>query len=240
MRKHPVTNTNWNMFYQAENVLSEPFNSAIYSAIFDHLGNVNSKILHCLNNDHLTIVFAPFIDCPVSFPDDNLIFLHVQEINEFAQVVYQLGHELLHVYYKSPFDTPMFWFEEVLCEVSSHIFLQTFAQNWSVAENPIIKGFAEFMLNYSQSQLLEAEPVNLKQLSLDYLKNNPTGNRKINTYIASIILPIFQKCPDFLAECRKLSAIYTENNLDIFFSKARSLISSDYQLELEKLEALFI
>ncbi|HEM4768885.1 TPA: hypothetical protein U1041_001793, partial [Streptococcus suis] len=166
--------------------------------------------------------------------------LHLQEINEHSQVIYQLGHELLHAYYKSPSNTPMFWFEEVLCEVASHLFLQGFVKEWSNSVNALVRGFADFTLDYSNSQLQESEPVNLKQLPLDYLKDNPTGNRKINTYIAAIMLPIFQGRPDFLAECRKLSALYTETSLNTFFYKAYSLISPDYHLELKKLEALFI
>lgn len=176
----------------------------------------------------------------MSFPEDNLIFLHLQEINENAQVIYQLGHELLHAYYKSPSNTPMFWFEEVLCEVSSHLFIQGFAKEWSKSVNPLVQGFADFTLDYSHSQLQENEPVNLKQLPLDYLKDNPTGNRRLNTYIAVIVLPIFQGRPDFLAECRKLSALYTETDLNIFFNKAYDLISPSYHQELKKLETLFI
>ncbi|MBY5015605.1 hypothetical protein [Streptococcus suis] len=240
MKKYFVPATNWKMFYQSVCPLPEPFNSAMYSAIFDHLASVTQDIFPNLKDENLAIIFAPFIDCPVSFPDDNLIFLHLQEINENAQVIYQLGHELLHAYYKSPSNTPMFWLEEVLCEVASHLFLQGFAQEWSNSVNPLVRGFADFTLEYSKSQLQESEPVNLKQLPLDYLKDNPIGNRKINTYIAAIMFPIFQGRPDFLAECRKLSALYTETDLNIFFNKAYSHISPEYHLELKKLETLFI
>ncbi|MBY4974292.1 hypothetical protein [Streptococcus suis] len=240
MKKYFVPATNWKMFYQSVRPLPEPFNSAMYSAIFDHLASVAQDIFPNLKDENISIIFAPFIDCPLSFPEDHLIFLHSQEINENAQVIYQLGHELLHAYYKSPSNTPMFWFEEVLGEVSSHLFLQGFAQEWSKSANSIIKSFTDFTLEYSDLQLQESEPVNLKQLPLDYLKDNPTGNRKINTYIAAIMLPIFQGRPDFLAKCRKLSALYTETDLNIFFNKAYSHISPEYHLELKKLETLFI
>ncbi|CYU90989.1 Uncharacterised protein [Streptococcus suis] len=240
MKKYFVPATNWKMFYQSVRPLPEPFNSAMYSAIFDHLASVTQDIFPNLKDENLAIIFAPFIDCPVSFPDDNLIFLHLQEINENAQVIYQLGHELLHAYYKSPSNTPMFWLEEVLCEVASHLFLQGFAQEWSNSANSIIKSFTDFTLEYSELQLQESEPVNLKQLPLDYLKDNPTGNRKINTYIAAIMLPIFQGRPDFLAECRKLSELYVVADLNTFFDKAYSHISPEYHLELKKLETLFI
>ncbi|HEL2334970.1 TPA: hypothetical protein TZN93_001953 [Streptococcus suis] len=240
MKKYFVPATNWKMFYQSVCPLPEPFNSAMYSAIFDHLASVTQDIFPNLKDENIAIIFAPFIDCPVSFPDDNLIFLHLQEINEHSQVIYQLGHELLHAYYRSPSNTPMFWLEEVLCEVASHLFLQGFVKEWSNSVNALVRGFADFTLDYSNSQLQESEPVNLKQLPLDYLKDNPTGNRKINTYIAAIMLPIFQGRPDFLAECRKLSALYTETDLNIFFNKAYSHISPEYHLELKKLETLFI
>ncbi|HEM3199313.1 TPA: hypothetical protein U2D36_002233 [Streptococcus suis] len=240
MKKYFVPATNWKMFYQSVCPLPEPFNSAMYSAIFDHLASVTQDIFTNLKDENIAIIFAPFIDCPVSFPDDNLIFLHLQEINEHSQVIYQLGHELLHAYYKSPSNTPMFWLEEVLCEVASHLFLQGFVKEWSNSVNPLVRGFADFTLEYSKSQLQESEPVNLKQLPLDYLKDNPIGNRKINTYIAAIMFPIFQGRPDFLAECRKLSALYTETDLNIFFNKAYSHISPEYHLELKKLETLFI
>lgn len=240
MKKYFVPATNWKMFYQSVRPLPEPFNSAMYSAIFDHLASVTQDIFPNLKDENLAIIFAPFIDCPVSFPDDNLIFLHLQEINENAQVIYQLGHELLHAYYKSPSNTPMFWLEEVLCEVASHLFLQGFAQEWSNSANSIIKSFTDFTLEYSELQLQESEPVNLKQLPLDYLKDNPIGNRKINTYIAAIMLPIFQGRPDFLAECRKLSELYVVADLNTFFDKAYSHISPEYHLELKKLETLFI
>ncbi|HEM6028766.1 TPA: hypothetical protein U2B45_002375, partial [Streptococcus suis] len=190
MKKYFVPATNWKMFYQSVRPLPEPFNSAMYSAIFDHLASVAQDIFPNLKDENISIIFAPFIDCPLSFPEEHLIFLHLQEINEHSQVIYQLGHELLHAYYKSPSNTPMFWLEEVLCEVASHLFLQGFAQEWSNSANSIIKSFTDFTLEYSELQLQESEPVNLKQLPLDYLKDNPTGNRKINTYIAAIMLPI--------------------------------------------------
>ncbi|HFI2431983.1 TPA: hypothetical protein ACGO1Y_001261 [Streptococcus suis] len=240
MKKYFVPATNWKMFYQSVCPLPEPFNSAMYSAIFDHLASVTQGIFPNLKEENLAIIFAPFIDCPVSFPDDHLIFLHSQEINEHAQVIYQLGHELLHAYYKSPSNTPMFWFEEVLCEVSSHLFLHGFVKEWSKSANLIIKSFAEFTLEYSELQLQESEPVNLKQLPLDYLKDNPTGNRKLNTYIAAMMLPVFQERPGFLAECRKLSELYVIADLNTFFDKAYSHISPQYHLELKKLETLFI
>ncbi|MCE2152787.1 hypothetical protein ACXOQL_01850 [Streptococcus thermophilus] len=239
MKKYIVPETNWKMFFQSVNELPEPFSSALHSAIFDYLANTAQSIFPNFKDENLAIIFAPFINCPVSFPDDNLIFLHLQEINEQSQVIYQLGHELLHVYYKSPSNTPMFWFEEVLCEVASHLFLQGFAEEWSNSVNPLVRGFAGFTLSYSNSQLQESEPVNLKQLPLDYLKYNTT-DRKINTYIAAMMLPVFQKRPDFLAECRKLSELYTETELNTFFYKAYSLVSPEYHLELEKLETLFI
>lgn len=133
----------------------------------------------------------------------------------------------------------MFWFEEVLCEVSSHLFLHGFVKEWSNSDNPLVQSFADFTLAYSNSQLPESEPVNLKQLPLDYLKVNPT-DRKIKTYIAAMIVPIFQVRPSFLAECRKLSELYTETELNTFFYKAYSLVSPEYHLELKKLETLFI
>ncbi|AZR97725.1 hypothetical protein EJA00_10420 [Streptococcus suis] len=240
MKKYFVPATNWKMFYQSVRPLPEPFNSAMYSAIFDHLASVAQDIFPNLKDENISIIFAPFIDCPLSFPEDHLIFLHLQEINEHSQVIYQLGHELLHAYYKSLSNTPMFWLEEVLCEVASHLFLQGFAQEWSKSANSIIKSFTDFTLEYSELQLQESEPVNLKQLPLDYLKDNPTGNRKINTYIAAIMLPIFQGRPDFLAECRKLSELYVVADLNTFFDKAYSHISPEYHLELKKLETLFI
>lgn len=240
MKKYIVPDTNWKMFYQTSNVLPEPIGSALHSAIFNHLASVTQNILPDFKNENLAIIFAPYIDCPVSFPIDNLIFLHMQEINEHSQVIYQLGHELLHAYYKSPINTPMFWIEEVLCEVSSHLFLQTFAGEWSSSMDPFIQEFSNFTLKYSDSQLQESEPVNIKQLPLSYLKDNPVGNRKINTYIASSILPIFQERPDFLGECRKLSALYTESELNVFFNKAYSFISPSYHPVLNKLESLFL
>ena len=240
MKKYIVPETNWKMFFQSVNELPEPFSSALHSAIFDYLANTAQDIFPNFKDENLAIIFAPFIDCPVSFPDDNLIFLHLQEINEHSQVIYQLGHELLHVYYKSPSNTPMFWFEEVLCEVTSHLFLHGFVKEWSNSVNPLVQSFADFTLSYSNSQLQESELVNLKQLPLDYLKDNPTGNRKINTYIAAMMLPVFQKRPDFLAECRKLSELYVVADLNTFFNKAYSHISPEYHLELKKLETLFI
>ncbi|MFS5674382.1 hypothetical protein V2V72_07815 [Streptococcus agalactiae] len=240
MKKYIVPDTNWKMFYQTSNELPEPINSALHSAIFNHLASVTQNILPDFNNENLAIIFAPYIDYPVSFPNDGLIFLHMQEINEHSQVIYQLGHELLHAYYKSPLETPMFWIEEVLCEVSSHLFLRTFAGEWSSSMDPFIQGFSNYTLNYSDTQLQEIEPVNIKQLPLSYLKDNPTENRKINTYIAKAMLPIFLERPGFLGECRKLSALYIESELNVFFNKAYSFISPIYHPELKKLENLFI
>ncbi|MBG9366510.1 hypothetical protein [Streptococcus sp. NLN64] len=240
MRKYDVPNTNWSMFYETTNALPKPLEDAVYSAIFGYLFEVSQNILPNLVNENLAIVFAPFIECPISFPDKNLLFIHKQELDDTSQTIFQLGHELLHTYYKSDLTTPMFWFEEVLCEVSSHLFLRTFANRWSKSSNLLIQGFTEFTLEYSDARLHEGKPVNLKSLPLNYLQANPTGDRDTNTYIASIILPIFENNPYFLAECRRLSTIYTETDLRDFFDKSYGLISSAYHSELRELESLFI
>ena len=66
MKKYIVPETNWKMFFQSVNELPEPFSSALHSAIFDYLANTAQDIFPNFKDENLAIIFAPFIDCPVS------------------------------------------------------------------------------------------------------------------------------------------------------------------------------
>lgn len=67
MKKYFVPATNWKMFYQSVCPLPEPFYSAMYSAIFDHLASVTQGIFPNFKNENLAIIFAPLLTAQCLF-----------------------------------------------------------------------------------------------------------------------------------------------------------------------------
>lgn len=200
MLKYAIPQTNWSLFHDPQ----EADSKSVFRLDFESIGLVSERIFPGLTKEKLSIIHAPFLQVPVCFPEDNLIFLSPNNLISIPKNIYQLGHELCHIYIKNPtINQPMFWFEEVLCEISSHLFLEEYTHLWSGSSQPIQQLLASSLQDYSKAMLDDNSPFDLTELSapdtnlMQYL-HKVSDDRPMNTYIASQFLPIFRKYPKLM------------------------------------------
>jgi len=62
----------------------------------------------------------------------NIIFINAPKFTDWGQLIYQLSHELTHLYIYSHNEKPHLikWIEESICEAMSLFFINYFAENW--------------------------------------------------------------------------------------------------------------
>ena len=200
MLKYAIPQTNCSLFHDPQ----EAYSKFVFRLDFESIGLVSERIFPGLTKEKLSIIHAPFLKTPVCFPEDNLIFLSPDDLLSIPKNIYQLGHELCHIYIKNPtINQPMFWFEEVLCEIASHLFLEEYARLWSKPLNPIQQQIASSLQDYSKVMLEEAAPFDLTDLATPYTRlmqylHVVSDDRPVNTYFASQLLPIFKKYPKLI------------------------------------------
>lgn len=167
---------------------------------FGPLPEIASQIFPRIHTEKLTIVNSNVLDAPMSFPDNRLIFLNTEDVKYQSQAIYQVGHELAHIYIASKLSSKnepsMLWFEEVLCEISAHIFLDEYHQNvvWNSDFNT--KNYSEYS-NFMMSdeyieQFTTRDLFNPQSEIFTYLLNNPYDREK-NRHVANLLLPIFKE-----------------------------------------------
>ncbi|MCT1226658.1 hypothetical protein EFM07_03820 [Lactococcus lactis] len=126
---------------------------------------------------------------PQYFSSDNIIYLTVGDGIRESQIIYQLAHELCHYFIKTGIkNDELKYFEETLCDLSSHFFLRNKTQK-------IHKVYDDETL------------MNITEIDLSYSTSYDHYNREQNTYIAKLLLPIFEKNPSLWSEVPKLADI---------------------------------
>lgn len=195
------------------------------------LPQIADSIFPGITSEPLIIVNTRATTAPICFSDNRVIFVNVEHVESYAQLIYQLGHELCHVYINSDQETAlsrsMFWFEEVLCEVSSHLFLSKFNPTWNIQTQ------SQRYDSYSKEHLSGEyiEPFKTKGLFIhggdliNYLKSNSQDRLK-NSYLASLLLPYFLENPTMTFEFNLLSHSYSIEHFDSFLENWRKLSSS--------------
>lgn len=120
---------------------------------------------------------------------DNIIYLTVGDGIRESQITYQLAHELCHYFIKKGIkNDELKYFEETLCDLSSHFFLRNKPQK-------IHKVYDDETL------------MNITEIDLSYSTSYDRYNREQNTYIAKLLLPIFEKKPSLWSEVPELADI---------------------------------
>lgn len=237
MYRYILENANdWCYFYGVNNS-PEPHN--IY-----HFPTIAEKIFPGVTNDSLKIINGDLVNSPMSFPENRIVFLSTGGSECYAQTIYQLGHELCHVYISANMvdvhlRPNMFWFEEVICEISSHLFLNQYMKDigWNNDVNS---------LPYDQySQLMFSdeyvEPFNTQNLSMaysdeiEYFKNNST-DRKKNRYVAKLLMPIFLENPSLVSEARKLRNLYSISDFQIFLDAWEDSTNAEYKSTIQNIK----
>lgn len=166
---------------------------------------------------------------PLYSNDQISILLQTEGSRYWAQNIYQFAHELCHFTVESGIkDSRYKWFEEVICDVSSHFFLQKLAQEWKESQNVNHRNYANNFLSYSDNALNKNEKFNITELSNPKSKvleglSKDQYDRKKNTWVTKKLLPIFIKSPSIWKDISKLAEINKFNNLKEFLIEWRSL-----------------
>lgn len=136
---------------------------------------------------------------PVCYREPKTIILNTFP-EYWCQAAYQFAHEFCH--YMIPYDvcTNMRWFEESLCETASCYFLLKLTKYWkrigctlcNTSGEPFADSFTSYVINemnnYTTFNMLS--PVEIANLEQDCYQ------RAKNRYVASHLLPVFQKYPN--------------------------------------------
>lgn len=157
---------------------------------------------------------------PQYFYYDNIIYLTVRDGIRESQIIYQLAHELCHYFIKKGIkNDELKYFEETLCDLSSHFFLRNKPQKiHKVYDDETLKKITEIDLSYSTSY--------------------DRYNRKQNTYIAKLLLPIFEKTPSLWSEVPKLADIEASTIgklLDLWKNKA----TAEHKKAIQEIQNIF-
>lgn len=184
-------------------------------------------------NRPLTIINT-LIDCPQYFEEANLVFVTVKDGAWANQSTYQLAHEMCHYFIGSGIKSDnLKWFEESLCDLSSHFFLQNLSSKWAVSQNPMQIGNKSLYMSYSEEALTHKEPFILApDITYDRYDRNK------NTYIASLLLPIFNENPKLWTEIPKLADIQADIILELLTKWFNSVEASN-QHSVKKIINLF-
>lgn len=119
----------------------------------------------------------------------------------WAQCAYQFAHEFCHIVcnYRNV-DNPQMWFEETLCETASLFALRRMGVEWQT-KPPYSnwKSYSKSLAGYANDRIkqLDGEEKSVADFyrahEADFKKS--ATNRPLNGYIASKLLPLFEKTP---------------------------------------------
>ncbi|MDT2886410.1 hypothetical protein [Lactococcus lactis] len=162
----------------------------------------------------------PIEKIPQYFSSNNLIYLNVRDGIRESQIIYQLAHEMCHYFMSTGIkNDELKYFEETLCDLSSHFFLRNKPQK-------IHKVYDDEAL------------MNITEIDLSSSTSYDRYNREQNTYIAKLLLPIFEKNPSLWSEVPKLANIEASTIgklLDLWKNKA----TSEHKKAIQEIQNIF-
>ena len=147
------------------------------------------------------------------------IFLDVAGATYWAQIVYQLSHELCHYSIETGIQSSnLKWFEEVLCDLVSHFFLIKMRDRWASSSDPLKNRYSQNFFSYHSNAISKTKKIELRELSnnnsnISIYLSEQAIDRKINTYVAKKLLTIVIKESDILGDIPKIKNV--KNNLTI-------------------------
>ena len=157
---------------------------------------------------------------PQYLSSDNIIYLTVWDGIRESQIIYQLAHELCHYFIKKGIkNDELKYFEETVCDLSSHFFLRNKPQK-------IHKVYDDETL------------MNITEIDLSYSTSYDRYNREQNTYIAKLLLPIFEITPSLWSEVPKLADIEASTIgtlLDLWKNKA----TAEHKKAIQEIQNIF-
>lgn len=151
---------------------------------------------------------------------DNIIYLTVGDGIRESQITYQLAHELCHYFIKKGIkNDELKYFEETLCDLSSHFFLRNKPQK-------IHKVYDDETL------------MNITEIDLSYSTSYDRYNREQNTYIAKLLLPIFEKNPSLWSEVPKLADIET-STIGKLLALWKNKATAEHKKSIQEIQNIF-
>jgi len=163
------------------------------------------------NTDRDLSVIATNSSGPVYFNQSNHIILNLENKDNIEQMVFQLSHEMCHYFLDRGLKNGnLKWFEEVICTICSHYFLNILGPSWEKSSIDFLKFAGKSMPVYSFRNLLEKDEVPLTS-SLTYERYD----RQKNNYVVSKLIPIFFSNPTLWRDVPKLSEINSDTIADL-------------------------
>ena len=172
-------------------------------ALVNNIIKVFLEMTNKVSFPKLLILNEPTRDCPmVNFEkigDQTLIFLSSKQGTLWAQIAYQLSHELCHVHanFSEQQEHCFKWLEESFCELASYCNMLKMSNEWTInAPLPFMTNYAPSLNQYvqgvvgginPQNQFGEWLSNNLEELKVDqYLRDK-------NKTVALNLMPLFTK-----------------------------------------------
>ena len=125
------------------------------------------------------------------------------EPRQYARLVYQFAHELIHIFAGlTPRPPELLWLEETLAETGSLFALRQLALRWQTKPpHPSLRGYHQHLFRYAQNIITLRKPIPSGELS-GFLRKSRTRliqrplNRPLFSTIAVTLLPTFEKQPE--------------------------------------------
>lgn len=177
-------------------------------------------------------------DPPMTDLESKTIYIHCIDTS-WAQIAYQLSHELCHLMIGKPVTPGMRWFEESIAEVASRFFMLRLAQKWKTEGILGSPNYADSIIKYVKnlSAYTPVHPIQLSEISnpdseiWKYLSHEAEDRQK-NNQIANTLHPIFEKYPDLWRIVPLLGDLTEKHSLSDFFREWRSLSGESHQKSL--------
>ncbi|CAM3157724.1 hypothetical protein GHI93_07805 [Lactococcus hircilactis] len=163
----------------------------------------------------------PLKDLPQYFYP-NTIYLHIGDGLRESQVTYQLAHEMCHYFISTGIkNDSLAYFEESLCELSSHFFLRKKTKFYLNSGLIDLVEYAHYLTDYSSDELASATECDL-YFSTSYYRYDRNNNK----HIVKLLLPIFENNPTLWEEVPNLAEIEASTIgelLDLWKNKATAV-----------------
>lgn len=196
-----------------------------------------------ISKEKLIIVNGPLSSVPMVFPENHIIFLSTGGDQCLAQTVFQIGHELCHFYIKAnQINNDMFWFEEVLCKVSSHYFLHQYNLHtvWPTDNQTMRYDAYSAMMFKNHSEAFDYKKLIFYDSDVTlYMKNNSIDREK-NRFLASLLFPIFLKKPNLFQTLPILRNLYGLKDFRAFLNAWKDSVFENDKVAVQEIINIFL
>lgn len=179
-------------------------------------------------------------DYPMYSNDHKNIYLCPASPSNWAQITYQLSHELCHFFIYDGIKIQNYkWFEETLCELSSLFFLKQMSKYWNASISLQKKSYHSAFESYFNSAILDVEKVSLTEAGKDsalanYLANHDVDRLK-NRYFAVKLLPIFEKSNALWKSVPDIATITEASDFRRFLLEWKKIANPEAKKTIQKI-----